>query len=717
MAVSIASIAAILFIATASRLAIESRSALPATIRSAARHDHGFSLGSMPGLSVPSDLRADAFASIACANLTIATANRLAIESRPAPTVPIPFLTPHIDYKTAERAVNLTQTHPIIVHATDNASIAGVSIFIATALAVESHAVTTTITPVRASVPPDSDTNHNLGSYRTRPIAAGATTDQRAHVATTDATTIALAIESRAVYTDPKPIRAPATSASDLNHDHGPYKPRAVTTAPMSATANSTLSVASATAVVAAADALAIELSPVTRVIDRAPIHGPYQSRTITTAPTSATANSILSVASATAVIAAAGALAIESSPVTRVIDRAPIATSAPSTPFASKHSTSITICRALTSIADADGPADGTPGDHRAYHCMDMKNSPKYKKAKKTIPESPTPGSHTDSATADSATATAISAADADSVTDADFAVANESAASRGLKRASSNLPPEQTRRQRARVRAAVNRAKRDISDSSATTASAATADTTAAAGSVAVNGSTATDAPGPVVTRLASARYSDGVVRGFASTVNADSAAADFAAAAVSTDASDAVAAASSAAASVSAAIASSITVADFATAADSEADVDADDDSAASSVAVADVAAAASSADVRSLVVATDSATADFAAAAVSTDASDAAAAASPAAASISAAVASSITVADFATAADSEADVDADDDSAASSVAVADVAAAASSADARSLVVATDSAAVAPATSAAPAATGAAADADA
>ena len=45
MAVSIASIAAILFIATASRLAIESRSALPATIRSAARHDHDFSLG------------------------------------------------------------------------------------------------------------------------------------------------------------------------------------------------------------------------------------------------------------------------------------------------------------------------------------------------------------------------------------------------------------------------------------------------------------------------------------------------------------------------------------------------------------------------------------------------------------------------------------------------------------------------------------------------
>ena len=173
----------------------------------------------------------------------------------------------------------------------------------------------------------------------------------------------------------------------------------------------------------------------------------------------------------------------------------------------------------------------------------MDMKNSPKYKKAKKAIPESPAPGSHTDSATADIATTTAISAADADSSTDADFAVATESPASRGSMRASSILPPEQTRRQRARVRAVVNRAKRDISDSGATTASAATADTTAAAGSVAVNGSTATDAPGPVVTRLASARYSGGVVRGFASTVSADSAATDLAAAAVSTDASDAV------------------------------------------------------------------------------------------------------------------------------------------------------------------------------
>ena len=88
-------------------------------------------------------LRFFAFASIACANITIATANRLAIESRPAPTVPIPFLTPYADYKTTERAMNPYQTYPIIVHATDNASIAGVSIFFtaADAVVIESSAL------------------------------------------------------------------------------------------------------------------------------------------------------------------------------------------------------------------------------------------------------------------------------------------------------------------------------------------------------------------------------------------------------------------------------------------------------------------------------------------------------------------------------------------------------------------------------------------------
>ena len=174
-------------------------------------------------------LRFLALASIACANLTIATANRLAIESRPAPTTHIRFLTPHIDYKTAERIVNLTQTHPIIIHAADIASIAGVSIFITTALAVESHAVTTAIKPVRAPVPLDSDTNHDLGPYRARATAADATIDHLAYAPTTDATTLALAIELRAIHTDPKPIYTPSTPSPYTKHDLGPYRTRAVT--------------------------------------------------------------------------------------------------------------------------------------------------------------------------------------------------------------------------------------------------------------------------------------------------------------------------------------------------------------------------------------------------------------------------------------------------------------------------------------------------------
>ena len=95
MAVSIASIAAILFIATASRLAIESRSALPATIRSAARHDHDFSLGSMPGPSVPSDLRADATSKILALTAIIANVGGLAIESRSALPATIHFAARH----------------------------------------------------------------------------------------------------------------------------------------------------------------------------------------------------------------------------------------------------------------------------------------------------------------------------------------------------------------------------------------------------------------------------------------------------------------------------------------------------------------------------------------------------------------------------------------------------------------------------------------------
>ena len=95
MAVSIASIAAILFIATASRLAIESRSALPATIRSAARHDHDFSLGSMPGPSVSSDLRADATSKILALAAIIANVGGLAIESRSALPATIHFAARH----------------------------------------------------------------------------------------------------------------------------------------------------------------------------------------------------------------------------------------------------------------------------------------------------------------------------------------------------------------------------------------------------------------------------------------------------------------------------------------------------------------------------------------------------------------------------------------------------------------------------------------------
>ena len=68
-------------------------------------------------------LRFFAFASIACANLTIATANRLAIESRPAPTVPIPFITPHIDYKrTLTKPIQSSFTLPIMLPSLASAS-------------------------------------------------------------------------------------------------------------------------------------------------------------------------------------------------------------------------------------------------------------------------------------------------------------------------------------------------------------------------------------------------------------------------------------------------------------------------------------------------------------------------------------------------------------------------------------------------------------------
>ena len=95
MAVSIASIAAILFIATAGRLAIESRSSPPATIRSAARHYYDLSLDSIPGPSVPPDLRADAIGKILAFAAIIANAGGLAIESRSALPATIHFAARH----------------------------------------------------------------------------------------------------------------------------------------------------------------------------------------------------------------------------------------------------------------------------------------------------------------------------------------------------------------------------------------------------------------------------------------------------------------------------------------------------------------------------------------------------------------------------------------------------------------------------------------------
>ena len=266
---------------------------------------------------------------------------------------------------------------------------------------------------------------------------------------------------------------------------------------------------------------------------------------------------------------------------------------------FSSHHSTSIAISCALASTADADGASntdsttagskrtlssrsDRTPT--RAYHLMSVENPPKYKKV---ITESPTPGSHTRSAAADSATAAAESDADADfaaaavSATAADLASAAEPAASRGLKRTFSGLapdhlptatdlppfsattplidshawavPPGQTKRQRKRIHAAMNRRVRawhvangrpppttdsanTVDSTAANLASAATssvtADDFAATGSVAVAnvavaaGSAATssiaitdaaaasgsaDARGPVVASPASACDSD--------------------------------------------------------------------------------------------------------------------------------------------------------------------------------------------------------------
>ena len=79
------SIAVILLIATAGGLAIESRPALPATIRSAARHYHVPSLDSIPDPSAPFDLLADVNGTILTFASIIAAADTLAIEPSPIP--------------------------------------------------------------------------------------------------------------------------------------------------------------------------------------------------------------------------------------------------------------------------------------------------------------------------------------------------------------------------------------------------------------------------------------------------------------------------------------------------------------------------------------------------------------------------------------------------------------------------------------------------------
>ena len=81
------SIAVILLIATAGGLAIEPRPALPATIRSAARHYHVPSLDSIPDPSAPFDLLADVNGTILTFASIIATADTLAIELSPVPLV------------------------------------------------------------------------------------------------------------------------------------------------------------------------------------------------------------------------------------------------------------------------------------------------------------------------------------------------------------------------------------------------------------------------------------------------------------------------------------------------------------------------------------------------------------------------------------------------------------------------------------------------------
>ena len=678
-------------------------------------------------------LRFFAFASIACANLTIATANRLAIESRPAPTVPTPFLTPHIDYKTTERAVEPYQTHPIIVHATDNASIAGVSIFITAALAIESHAMATTVTPVRAPVPPDSElSTMPYVDYQLRFFAFASIVCANITIATANR----LAIESRPAPTVPIPFLTPYADYKTTERAMNPYQ-----TYPIIVHATDNASIAGVSIFFTAADAVVIESSALTRAVNLASQHAPCRSRTITTASTSPTASSAVSVASATATdsliiasatTAASDVVASAADDITRI--------------FSSRHSTSIAISRVLASTADADGApgADsataGAKHDRsshapdQAYHSMGVKNSPKYKKVGKINPESPAPGSRADSAAAVSAIAisksdadsaaisepdadagfvtdaavsasaadlvsaaeSAISKSDAYSVAisepdaDADFVTvaavsasaadltsAAESAAGRGLKRTLPDItdphawavPPGQTKRQRKRIHAAMNRRVRtwhvanghppptadsaNTVDSNATDlASAATG--SAAASSVTDSGASADAAPAAhAVLDAPTAAEADANVDADVNGIASPASACDL----------DGAARGSALAADVDTATAAS---------------------SATSSVTVTDVAIAAGAADAHGPVVASPASACDSddvacakAAASAAADPVDADAAATASSEADAAATAdSSSLAASFDADADLDADADADADSDSNSAVAAD-----------------------------------------
>ena len=103
MAVSTASTAAILLIATAGGLAIESRPALPATIRSAARHYHDPSLDSSPALPRPPTSSPTSMA-----------------QSSPSPSLPSSL--PQIEPRTAgtlaiePSPISLAKSRPIVHH-------------------------------------------------------------------------------------------------------------------------------------------------------------------------------------------------------------------------------------------------------------------------------------------------------------------------------------------------------------------------------------------------------------------------------------------------------------------------------------------------------------------------------------------------------------------------------------------------------------------------